>query len=70
MLNTHIESTAGQRTIRGMLRVCEAPGCRTITLGGTCVEHDPEELIDREHAFGRPFSRVKLVSTGTVSSAS
>ena len=44
----------------GMLRVCEEPGCKTITLGGTCVAHDPEEVTDREHPYGRPFARPAL----------
>ena len=49
----------------GMLRVCEEPGCTTITLGGTCVAHDPEELTDREHPLGRPFARAALAGERT-----
>jgi hypothetical protein len=25
----------------GMLKECSEPGCATLTLGGTCVAHDP-----------------------------
>jgi hypothetical protein len=59
--------------IWGMLRQCEAPGCKAITLGGTCVLHDPEELTDRQHPYGRPFARPVVaaaeISTATISTA-
>jgi hypothetical protein len=45
----------------GMLRFCEWPGCRTLTIGGTCVAHDPIEVVGREHPFGRPFERIAAV---------
>jgi hypothetical protein len=44
-----------------MLRFCEWPGCRTLTIGGTCVAHDPIEVVGREHPFGRPFERIAAV---------
>jgi hypothetical protein len=36
-----------------MLSVCPEPGCTTVTMGGTCVEHDPPATV----AFvrGRPY---------------
>jgi hypothetical protein len=36
-----------------MLDVCPVPGCSTLTMGGTCVEHDvPVETI---FPRGRPY---------------
>ena len=42
-----------------MLSVCPEPGCTTLTMGGTCVQHDPPVTI----AFtrGRPFVRETVV---------
>ena len=38
----------------GMLRVCEAEGCKTVVFGGgTCTEHDRRELL--AVGRGRPF---------------
>jgi hypothetical protein len=36
-----------------MLSVCPEPGCTTLTMGGTCVAHDPPVTV----AFvrGRPY---------------
>lgn len=30
----------------GMLRECDEPGCVTLTLGGSCVAHDPVVVAD------------------------
>ena len=40
--------------VRGpMLHVCPAPGCSTITMGGTCVEHDAP--VTTVFPRGRPY---------------
>jgi hypothetical protein len=39
-----------------ILTVCLAPDCSTLTLGGTCVDHDPRDLPT--YPRGRPFVRV------------
>ena len=36
-----------------MLSVCPEPGCTTLTMGGTCVAHDPPMTVTFER--GRPF---------------
>ena len=36
-----------------MLSVCTEPGCPTLTMGGTCVEHDPPVTVT--FARGRPY---------------
>ena len=36
-----------------MLSVCTEPGCSTLTMGGTCVEHDPPVTV--MFARGRPY---------------
>ena len=36
-----------------MLVVCSAPGCTTLTMGGTCVAHDPP--VTMTYARGRPY---------------
>ena len=36
-----------------MLSVCTEPGCTTLTMGGTCVEHDPPVTVT--FARGRPY---------------
>ena len=36
-----------------MLSVCPEPGCPTLTMGGTCVEHDPPVTVT--FARGRPY---------------
>ena len=41
---------------RGLLSLCPMPGCRTMTMGGTCVAHDP--LVKKVFARGRPFVAV------------
>lgn len=47
------ESRTGSASI---LTVCPAPGCRALTLGGTCVNHDPVEMP--VYPRGRPFVRI------------
>lgn len=36
-----------------MLSVCPEPGCTTLTMGGTCVAHDPPMTVT--FARGRPY---------------
>jgi hypothetical protein len=36
-----------------MLSVCSEPGCTTLTMGGTCVEHDPPVTVT--FVRGRPY---------------
>ena len=36
-----------------MLDVCPVLGCSTITMGGTCVEHDPPVTVT--FTRGRPY---------------
>lgn len=36
-----------------MLMVCSTPGCTTLTMGGTCVAHDPPVTVT--YARGRPY---------------
>jgi hypothetical protein len=36
-----------------MLHVCPVAGCSTITMGGTCVEHDPP--VEMVFPRGRPY---------------
>ena len=36
-----------------MLSTCTEPGCTTLTMGGTCVEHDLPVTVTFER--GRPF---------------
>jgi hypothetical protein len=40
-----------------MLHVCPVLGCSTITMGGTCVEHD--DPVTTVFPRGRPYARVK-----------
>jgi hypothetical protein len=41
------------RTHGPMLSVCPVEGCTSLTMGGTCVVHDPPATIVYER--GRPF---------------
>jgi hypothetical protein len=41
------------RSRGSMLVVCSAPGCTTLTMGGTCVAHDPPVTVT--YARGRPY---------------
>jgi hypothetical protein len=40
-----------------MLTRCSAAGCRALTLGGTCIKHDP--LDAPSYPRGRPFARAE-----------
>ncbi len=49
-----IQDLVHQRRVPGtMLSVCPSPGCTTLTMGGTCVEHDAP--VTAEFPRGRPF---------------
>jgi hypothetical protein len=37
-----------------MLAECPVPGCTTLTMGGTCVAHDPP--VPATFVRGRPFA--------------
>jgi hypothetical protein len=39
-----------------LLSVCPVPGCSMVTMGGTCVAHDPP--VKRVFPRGRPFVAV------------
>lgn len=41
------------RSYGPLLSVCPVEGCTTLTMGGTCVEHDPPATAVFER--GRPF---------------
>jgi hypothetical protein len=41
------------QTARPLLVACSAPGCVTLTMGGTCVEHDAPVVVDFPR--GRPY---------------
>lgn len=59
------EKGVGMRTTAGfgrLLHPCTAPGCRTLTLGILCAEHDPPPL--RVFPRGRPFTG--LAAAGAV----
>lgn len=43
----------GRSAVRPMLTVCPVPGCTTLTMGGTCVEHDAPVTVTFPR--GRPF---------------
>ncbi len=45
---------------RSLLTVCSAPGCSTLTMGGTCVDHDEPSAV--VYPRGRPYPPVQLVS--------
>jgi hypothetical protein len=46
-----------------MLVVCPVPGCGTLTMGGTCVAHDPPVAI--KFARGRPYMPKTAATFGT-----
>jgi len=53
---THLEIlVCGTTARRPMLSVCPVPGCRRLTMGGTCVEHDAPVTVTFPR--GRPFVR-------------
>jgi hypothetical protein len=41
-----------------MLSECPMPGCTTLTMGGTCVAHDPPATVT--YTRGRPFVAVAV----------
>jgi hypothetical protein len=48
-----------------LLVVCSAPGCTTLTMGGTCVAHDPP--VTMTYARGRPYvPKAATVQTVTI----
>ena len=49
-LETRVRGTAAPRPL---LAVCPAAGCRRLTMGGTCVEHDAPVTVTFPR--GRPF---------------
>ena len=51
-LDTFVLGTAARRP---MLSVCPVSGCRRLTMGGTCVEHDAPVTVTFPR--GRPFVR-------------
>lgn len=51
-LETLVLGAAGRRP---MLAVCPRAGCRRLTMGGTCVEHDAPVTVTFPR--GRPFVR-------------
>ena len=53
---THLETfVLGTAARRPMLCMCPVPGCRRLTMGGTCVEHDAPVTVTFPR--GRPFVR-------------
>ena len=47
-----------------MLVVCSAPGCTTLTMGGTCVAHDPP--VTATFSRGRPYVPKTAAAVQTV----
>jgi hypothetical protein len=47
-----------------MLVACSAPGCTTLTMGGTCVAHDPPATMT--YARGRPYVKNAATERETV----
>jgi hypothetical protein len=48
----------GRARVHGpMLGVCPVPGCSTITMGGTCVQHDLP--VTTVFPRGRPYTPAK-----------
>jgi hypothetical protein len=43
---------------RPMLATCPVPGCRRLTMGGTCVEHDAPVTVTFPR--GRPFTHLAV----------
>jgi hypothetical protein len=64
-LETLVLGNAGPRP---MLAVCPVAGCRRLTMGGTCVEHDAPVTVTFPR--GRPFvpadAGVAALSAGRV----
>ena len=51
----------GAAARRPMLSVCPVRGCRRLTMGGTCVEHDAPVTVTFPR--GRPFVRTSVALT-------
>jgi hypothetical protein len=58
----------GRRVHGGMLVACSEPGCTTLTMGGTCVAHDPPATI--VFPRGRPFVAATPAREGPLTLAS
>jgi len=54
-------SLAAVRVARALLSSCSAPGCTTLTMGGTCVEHDAPSVV--VYPRGRPYPPLRTVSS-------
>ncbi len=54
-------STTHHRTDRPLLMSCSVPGCTTLTMGGTCVEHDAPVAVTFPR--GRPFHSASAEAT-------
>ena len=50
---TMLKTPSTHRTDRPLLVTCSSPGCPTLTMGGTCVEHDSPVVTTFPR--GRPF---------------
>jgi hypothetical protein len=50
-----------------LLRTCTHPGCGTLTLGDTCVEHERRTV--RDFPRGRPFVRTARTEAGPAARA-
>ena len=62
------EAAHGRRFVGGMLAVCTAPGCTTLTMGGTCVAHDDPVTV--VFPRGRPFAPERRESAGRFAAGS
>ena len=65
MRSQAIQEVAQERRVHGaMLSVCTAPGCTTLTMGGTCVAHDaPVKVV---FPRGRPYRSELVVESPRV----
>ena len=56
-LSSVVDQTSPANRVRGgMLSVCTEPGCTMLTMGGTCVAHDPP--VKLVFPRGRPFTPI------------
>ena len=55
MMWVHADSLRRSKTVRRspLLSYCSEPGCMTLTMGGTCVAHDPAD--PPSYPFGVPY---------------
>lgn len=51
-VNAGVRTRATSRT-SPMLMTCPEPGCSSVTMGGTCIKHDPVPVPD--YPRGRPL---------------